>query len=683
MKKRAEAGSFSRIAYAVLGKRVVVKFLEEGNPNLGYTNGEKGEIYLAWEHPIFSDLKEDEKKAFRMGVFTHELLHQVYTNFTYTEELLASLKDKYEQMVFMKFANTLEDPAIEYFAGQKFGGVMLNSLKFSIRQVYKKTPSIEESPTAFTQFINALTNFGDMGFIKGEFTFPEAQKYFKIVAPLYNKGITCPDNRKRLDIAKECMELTRALWEKEINERREKDEEFSKLIEELKKDIEEFLKKKGSLSDESMAEEEEGTESEGSSARRKIVISKMAEEDEDSETGDESSETEEEDYETEESSETEGSSETGEEDSETGEEDSETEEEDSETVEEDSETEDDSEIEGKSNPEDEYSLPDELFSEPEDIEKEYEITEEAIKKIEEAIKREVKNISESETGDSEILDIDITTNVGASSINNIDMRQTFIGSEKAVQNLYNEYKSMLKVASNRLYKELKKIFDSDNEEYARNINGKYNVLRGSVATSTRMFDKKKDKNNYSDVEIVLLCDHSGSMRLDDRIESMKRATITISEALTMLDVKHYIVGFTADNGYDATHLHYVKWNNNKIDRSSLVLMEADGNNFDGCSIRYASHLFDKRQCENKILMILSDGEPACRSYKRKNIGISDTASAIREARKRCRVFGIAFGNGCDSSVLQSMYGSDFIYCRDEKLLANVLAKKLKKLVMKK
>ena len=137
MKKRAEAGSFSRMAYAVLGKRVIVKFLKEGDMNLGYTNGEKGEIYLAWEHPIFSDLKEDEKKAFRLGVFTHELLHQVYTNFSYTETLLDSFKDKYEKMVFMKFANTLEDPAIEYFAERKFGGVMLISLKFSIRQIYK------------------------------------------------------------------------------------------------------------------------------------------------------------------------------------------------------------------------------------------------------------------------------------------------------------------------------------------------------------------------------------------------------------------------------------------------------------------------------------------------------------------------------------------------------------------
>ena len=621
MKKRAEAGSFSRMAYAVLGKRVIVKFLKEGDMNLGYTNGEKGEIYLAWEHPIFSDLKEDEKKAFRLGVFTHELLHQVYTNFSYTETLLDSFKDKYEKMVFMKFANTLEDPAIEYFADQKFGGVMLNSLKFSIRQTYKMSPPIEKSKTAFTQFINALINFGDMGFVKGKFTFPEAQKYFKRVAPLYNEGITCPDNKKRLDIAKECMELARPLWEKEINEEREKEEEFSKFMEELKKDIEEFLKKKSSLSDESTAEEKEEESETGSAVRRKIVLSKIVETEDDSET------------------------------------------------------------------EEDESLPEELFSEPEEIEDEYRITEEDIKKITEAIRREEKNISESEkTGDSEILDIDVTTNVGATSISNIDMRQTFIGSEEAVQNLYNEYKSMLKTATTRLYKELKKIFDSDNEEYARNINGRYNVLRGSVATSTRMFDKKKDKNNYSDVEIVLLCDHSGSMRADDRMESMKRATIIISEALAMLDVKHYIVGFTADKGCDATHLHYVKWDSNKVDRSSLVLMQADGNNFDGCSIRYASHLFDKRECGNKILMVLSDGEPACNKYYIRGSfekGISDTVNAIREARKRCRVFGIAFGNGCDSTVLQNMYGSDFIYCQDEKLLANVLAKKLKKLVMKK
>lgn len=139
-----------------------------------------------------------------------------------------------EASVFMKFANTIEDPAIEYFAPNVFGGKMLEALRFSIKHIYIMSPGIENSSNAFIQLINALVNFGDMGIVKGDFTFPEARTYFKKVAPLYNEAIVCPDSRRRLDIAKECMEITRPLWEEAVKER----EFFDKLIEELLEELE-------------------------------------------------------------------------------------------------------------------------------------------------------------------------------------------------------------------------------------------------------------------------------------------------------------------------------------------------------------------------------------------------------------------------------------------------------------
>ena len=167
-----------------------------------------------------------------------------------------------------------------------------------------------------------------------------------------------------------------------------------------------------------------------------------------------------------------------------------------------------------------------------------------------------------------------------------------------------------------------------------------------------------------------------------KILSARRAAITFAEALTKVGVPYYIMGFSADRRAKADHIHFVDWSNKKKDRESLVSMQASGNNFDGYSIRYAAKLLKERSASNKILFVISDGEPWCTAYSNLAIGLADTTLAIKEARKFCTVFGIALGRGCSPETLQHMYGKDFIWCEDERLLTNILCKKLIKVLTK-
>ena len=156
----------------------------------------------------------------------------------------------------------------------------------------------------------------------------------------------------------------------------------------------------------------------------------------------------------------------------------------------------------------------------------------------------------------------------------------------------------------------------------------------------------------------------------------------MAEALTACRIPYYIIGFHADCGADAVHDHYVTWSNKKSDRESLISMYAYDDNFDGYSIRYAAEVLKKRPEGNKILFVISDGQPACYSYDG-NDGIADTIDAIKTARKSMTVFGIAVGAACGPRTLQSMYGKDFIFVENEKLLTNMLCKKLVKTIGKK
>ena len=221
----AEKYNLSKMTIPFLSKRMAVKDATGGE--IGYT-GPRGGIYIAREHDVFSMLQDDEKRFFRKGVFAHELLHQIFTDFDYHVMIKDSLKS-YEKPIFQMIANVLEDPAIEYWAKTKFGGSLLKSLKFSIAHIYEQSPNISESETPFSQLINAFVQFGDMGLIKGEFTFPETKETFLELAPLFNSGILEPSGKKRLDIAREIMDKSRCLWEEDAKQ----EEEMKNLLKSL------------------------------------------------------------------------------------------------------------------------------------------------------------------------------------------------------------------------------------------------------------------------------------------------------------------------------------------------------------------------------------------------------------------------------------------------------------------
>lgn len=228
----SEKRLYEKQFFAVLRRRTKIIDIPPEEGELGYTSSD-GNIHEAYKHPIMDDLSKELQIMFRYGVFTHETLHQIFTSFSYLEQKLTTISDLTEKQVFSLFANLVEDPSIEYFAPDVFGGEMLQALNFSIRHIYRMSPQISESPTAFSQFINALVQFGDMGLLKGEFTYPEAELYFKKIAPEFNRMVTCSDPHARIDAAYKWMVMTRPLWRKEAEEKEKFSDFLNELLDEL------------------------------------------------------------------------------------------------------------------------------------------------------------------------------------------------------------------------------------------------------------------------------------------------------------------------------------------------------------------------------------------------------------------------------------------------------------------
>ncbi|MBP3782676.1 MAG: VWA domain-containing protein [Butyrivibrio sp.] len=690
VKQRAFASSLGRTGSSLL-KTVHVGVNWLFGDDLGYTSmGSRNSciVNVAWDHKVMEDLSEEEKDALRTGVFAHELLHQLLTNFSYTNRCTEKMS-RAEAGIFMQFANTIEDPAIEYFADQCFGGRLLESLRFSIKHIYKVSPGIEHSSSAFGQLINALINFGDMGLVKGKWTFPEAKEYFIKVAPIYNEAITTANSQKRIDYAKECMEITRPLWEELVKEQ----EFFEKLMEELA----EFLKRNGAHIM-ANSEDEMDSSSSGSKAqaKRNSAVAKMksksSEKSEDEDKEGEGDGEGEDGKESEEEAKNEG----GSSDAENG---------NGESLDKgkagkssegqssDSKQESDGkrqEGEGgkidysdSSDDEDDFTASEEVANEEADDT--VEISDELLDDIEESIKTEATRMEKSEKSEEaktdELPDFDITSpnfKRRTPSCKNRRIKDTTGGH---MSQMYAEAVRAYQPEIKNLTKTLNKIFQADKEQSVAATSGDYNIIRGSLGTTARVFDRRRDPAKLKDAAVVLLVDLSGSM--SGRKEAQARKTaITMAEALTACHIPYYIIGFHADCGADAVHDHYVTWANKKSDRESLISMYAADNNFDGYSIRYAAELLKTRQEDNKILFVISDGQPACYSYDGRT-GIADTIDAIKVARKQMTVFGIAVGRSCGPTLLQQMYGKDFIFVEDERLLTNMLCKKLAKVIAKK
>ena len=615
---------------AVLHRPCKIYEIPPGSGELGYTQA-NGDVFLAGRHALIAKLSEEKQAFFRCGVFVHEMMHQCYTDFPYFHQKLDEQKDEQDKQIFSLFVNLVEDPAIEYFAPLKVGGYLLAALRFSIRHIYQNAPSLEECVGAFEQFVNALIMFGDMGLLKGEITDPDAKEMFQKLIPSFNKAVTNPSSKERIDAAEQWMIITRPLWKKE---NKESLEEISKKLEKSG-----MTSSAGDPAQSGPSETPEEEPGETPEAKRRKALAKAAG--------------------TEEAPEKKGEASGKAEGEENG--------------------------EGGSGENGEKQSFDELlksFAKEAEESAEGEAEDEAVSRQRsdfwQAVETEGKKASQNEEVNTLDLPVPIpkANGRGQTELKVLNRRPE---TEEGDEDSYKSLCARVSRDTRMLTTALKNLFRADYEEQIHSTSGKYCLKRDLSHTSVKVFDKKKDRKNTDDLAVVILVDISGSMQ-GNKIALARSCAVTMAETFAALKIPCYILGFTADGeGAQVVQEHYVTWNNTAKERVSLVKIRARYNNDDAYSIRYATQLLKKKPAEHKILFVLSDGAPACRRYQRVN-GIEETSMAIREAQKTgLNVFGIGIGVSLYEE-LKEMYRGDYINVRDNAELTGTLARQLKRTI---
>ncbi len=671
-----EKRTLARIYKGVTKRKTKIIDIPAETGELGFTSAD-GNIHLAQEHPIMDGLDADEKKFFRMGVFAHEMLHQIYSDFKILEKTQTALNPM-EKQIYANLFNLIEDPAIEFMAPDVIGGSVLKALRFMIQTVYQKSPGIDESPEGFAQYANALVMFGDKGIVKGHFTDELAADMFRKTCGRFNEAVENPDPKFRSDMAVELMEETRPLWEI-----------FS--YEDLEKMLESFA---GHESEEPPADgigmPMPAGKSDSASKARKKIVSAMEEEppvEADSENdgnlgkagdGDPS----EDDF----CFEDDPAPANGPEKTKGEKEDNGTSDDDSFRFEKPEDvspgTEDEGREENSPSPSDDPKndsgtkkgmdgINEKLDTDPDDMEDEITVDEKDLAWMDEADEASEKELR-TEEKEIEEPGIDESIEPNFYPKGKYSMKNSSVPiAEHAIETYTKKYGEIVQkyaVSKTAFVKRLKRIFDTDQAKKEYKKSGKVNIKRYTGSRKTaRIFERRTAPKGIDDLAVTILVDESGSMNAREidtpRYQIARECAIMLTESFADLKVPVYVLGFSADEfGYSAEHYHYIKWKNTLRERYRLLQIQAKANNFDSMSVNYAAEILKKRRAEHKLLIVISDGIPACCAIDQKQ-GYADTKESIRMARKDMDVLGIAVGNDLTEQI-QYLYGKNFIHITD-------------------
>lgn len=657
------------MALGITGMIIPIREINRAEGEIGYTS-KKGGIHLATDNEMLDTMTTREKVSFITGVFAHELMHKIATDFVELERVRDSITEPREAEIFWSIANVVEDPSIEAQAKHYFGGWLLKCLHRTIMVIFRDTPPLGDEVCDFTEYMNAMIMYGDGGMLKGKFHSTEAKKYFYATLPLVDRSIEERDAKKRIKLQYEIFLKTKPLWEDIANQR--------KMMDELRQLMKEHGKSMSGSGNRPMPldRNEDATDpaSDKKQKRRKATYRKISKEEMEAllESGEHRNGAApdgdveilycDEDVEVPESKEGTIASADGNEDN----------------MGAGTAFKDDGEgakgqSEKGSDPRDGNGIRTEAeagggvgASGTPDYDKEATIDEEEYELSDSDIERIDRMVEEAKTEAASAADAKEKCNSDDLSAPNVDVNYSGVRclnrkvNKSPTEKLLMQYDSIVNKLSrdiNTLYNQMRRIIANDAAEREYRNSGRINVGRvyGGRVTS-RLFERNIDPANKANMCVELLVDISGSMSGNKKWYQAMQCTIGLAEVFAKLHIPCKVIGFTADtNGYDVVHYHYMHWLNTKDERLNLLNLQPEANNFDGYSIRYAAEMLKRRKEEHKILFVLSDGSPACYYYGRAN-GITDTSDAIRQAAKHMEVIGVGIGDN-DDKVWRAMYQS--------------------------
>lgn len=236
---------------------------------------------------------------------------------------------------------------------------------------------------------------------------------------------------------------------------------------------------------------------------------------------------------------------------------------------------------------------------------------------------------------------------------------------------YRKVAPPLLLISKRLQKQISQIL-KDYKEGGKLDNlpmGKRINVRNAVRNDGRLFYKLKLPNDRTDIAVAILNDKSGSMSSSDRITYARSASIILHDFCKGLDIPVAIYGHTE---FDDVELYaYAEFDSiDNKDQYRLMDMSARCGNRDGAALRYVAERLMTRPEAIKLLIIISDGQPAGENYYGTEAEADLWGIKKEYSSKGIQLFAAAIGS--DKPNIQRIYRDGFLDITNlEKLPVNL------------
>ncbi len=146
------------------------------------------------------------------------------------------------------------------------------------------------------------------------------------------------------------------------------------------------------------------------------------------------------------------------------------------------------------------------------------------------------------------------------------------------------------------------------------------------------------KNDGRNIAVMLLLDLSES--LNDSVEGGEQTILELSQeavsllawAVEQLGDGFAIAGFHSNTRHEVRYLHLKGYGEHWDDtvKGRLAGMKAGYSTRMGAAMRHAAHTLQHRQADKRLMLILTDGEPADIDVKDKQLLIKDAHKAVQE-----------------------------------------------------
>ena len=195
----------------------------------------------------------------------------------------------------------------------------------------------------------------------------------------------------------------------------------------------------------------------------------------------------------------------------------------------------------------------------------------------------------------------------------------------------------------------------------------------------KVFYKNALPNDIPQLSVALLLDESGSMACGDRATYARAAAIILYDFCQELDIPIMVYGHSTGYSTGVDLYSYAEFESfDRDDKYRMMDISARGSNRDGAALRFVAEQLSKRTEEIRLLILISDGQPADWGYS--GTAAEEDLRGIKQEYRRKGLIFVAAAIGDDKENIERIYGDSFMDISDLNQLPVKLAATLKRYI---